>query len=67
MRDALPHLFETAPDLLYQLVTMVSPKQLQVGQRCLLVLPGSVLHPEMVIRHTHLLLSAHEAACWPTA
>eukprot|EP00891_Asterochloris_glomerata_P005677 jgi/Astpho2/5677/Aster-02919 len=29
VRDALPHLFETAPDLLYQLVTMVSPKQLQ--------------------------------------
>ena len=28
MRDALPHLFEAAPNLLYQLVTMVSPKQL---------------------------------------
>jgi len=28
MRDALPHLFETAPNLLYQLVTMVSPRQL---------------------------------------
>lgn len=29
MRDALPHLFEAAPDLLYQLVTMLSPSQLQ--------------------------------------
>ena len=29
MKDALPHLFEKAPDLLYQLVTMVSPVQLQ--------------------------------------
>lgn len=28
VQDALPHLFETAPNLLYQLVTMVSPKQL---------------------------------------
>ena len=30
MRDALPHLFDTAPNLLYQLVTMVSPRQLLV-------------------------------------
>ena len=30
MHDALPHLFEAAPSLLYQLVTMLSPKQLQV-------------------------------------
>lgn len=30
MRDALPHLFEHSPDLLYQLVTLVSPKQLRV-------------------------------------
>lgn len=29
VRDALPDLFVTAPDLLYQLVTMVSPAQLQ--------------------------------------
>lgn len=29
-KDALPHLFAAAPDLLYQLVTMVSPRQLQV-------------------------------------
>ena len=29
MRDALPHLFEKSPDLLYQLVTMVSPSELQ--------------------------------------
>ena len=28
VRDALPHLFDTAPNLLYQLVTMVSPRQL---------------------------------------
>jgi histone demethylase JARID1 len=28
VRDALPHLFATAPNLLYQLVTMVSPRQL---------------------------------------
>ncbi|KAK9825321.1 hypothetical protein WJX74_009284 [Apatococcus lobatus] len=28
-KDALPHLFAAAPDLLYQLVTMVSPRQLQ--------------------------------------
>ena len=26
MRDALPHLFDAAPSLLYQLVTMLSPK-----------------------------------------
>ena len=45
VRDALPHLFETAPDLLYQLVTMVSPKQLQVRQWCPLGLPCSVLRP----------------------
>jgi len=31
MRDALPHLFEANPRLLYQLVTMVSPLELQVG------------------------------------
>lgn len=31
MRDALPHLFEANPRLLYQLVTMVSPMELQVG------------------------------------
>lgn len=30
MKDALPHLFEASPHLLYQLVTMLSPKQLQV-------------------------------------
>lgn len=30
MRDALPHLFEHSPDLLYQLVTLVSPAQLKV-------------------------------------
>lgn len=30
MRDALPHLFEHSPDLLYQLVTLVSPTQLRV-------------------------------------
>ena len=29
MRDALPHLFEHTPDLLYQLVTLVSPAQLK--------------------------------------
>ncbi|BDA42391.1 probable lysine-specific demethylase JMJ703 at N-terminal half [Coccomyxa sp. Obi] len=29
MRDALPHLFEHSPDLLYQLVTLVSPTQLR--------------------------------------
>ncbi|KAK9803401.1 hypothetical protein WJX72_006240 [[Myrmecia] bisecta] len=29
VKDALPHLFEAAPDLLYQLVTMLSPLQLQ--------------------------------------
>ena len=29
MRDALPHLFEHTPDLLYQLVTLVSPRELQ--------------------------------------
>lgn len=31
MNDALPHLFESAPDLLYQLVTLVSPVELQVS------------------------------------
>lgn len=31
MRDALPHLFEHSPDLLYQLVTLVSPAQLKVA------------------------------------
>ena len=29
MRDALPHLFEAAPSLMYQLVTMLSPTQLK--------------------------------------
>ena len=31
MRDALPHLFEHSPDLLYQLVTLVSPAQLKAS------------------------------------
>ena len=61
VRDALPHLFETAPDLLYQLVTMVSPKQLQVRQWRLLVLPCSLLGPTSVTRN-HLLLSVHEGS-----
>ena len=30
MQDALPDLFEAAPDLMYSLVTMVSPMNLQV-------------------------------------
>ena len=30
MRDALPHLFEASPSLLYQLVTHMSPTELQV-------------------------------------
>ncbi len=30
MKDALPDLFEAAPDLMYSLVTMVSPTNLQV-------------------------------------
>lgn len=33
MHDALPHLFEATPSLLYQLVTMLSPKQLQVSRQ----------------------------------
>ena len=33
MRDALPHLFEHTPDLLYQLVTLVSPRELRVWSR----------------------------------
>jgi len=36
MRDALPHLFEHSPDLLYQLVTLVSPAQLKV-RSCILI------------------------------
>ena len=32
MRDALPHLFEASPDLMYQLVTMLSPEQLKVRE-----------------------------------
>ena len=31
MRDALPHLLEASPNLLYQLVTMLSPNELKVG------------------------------------
>ena len=31
MKDALPDLFEAAPDLMYSLVTMVSPTNLQVN------------------------------------
>ena len=31
MKDALPDLFEAAPDLMYSLVTMVSPTNLQVS------------------------------------
>ena len=30
MKDALPDLFEAAPDLMYSLVTMMSPENLQV-------------------------------------
>jgi diaminopimelate decarboxylase len=30
MRDALPHLFDASPNLLYQLVTLVSPVELRV-------------------------------------
>ena len=30
MRDALPHLFKASPSLLYQLVTHMSPRELQV-------------------------------------
>ena len=30
MQDALPDLFQASPDLMYQLVTMVSPTNLQV-------------------------------------
>ena len=37
MRDALPHLFEHSPDLLYQLVTLVSPAQLKVPSHCSVV------------------------------
>lgn len=37
MRSALPHLFAAAPDLHYQLVTMVSPLQLQVSLQCFTV------------------------------
>ena len=33
MRDSVPHLFEHTPDLLYQLVTMVSPRELRVRLR----------------------------------
>lgn len=40
MRDALPHLFEHSPDLLYQLVTLVSPAQLKVA-----ALPASSSRP----------------------
>lgn len=36
MRDALPHLFEHSPDLLYQLVTLVSPTQLRVRRHAVL-------------------------------
>ena len=32
MKDALPDLFQASPDLMYQLVTMVSPLNLQVSQ-----------------------------------
>jgi hypothetical protein len=42
MRDALPHLFEHTPDLLYQLVTLVSPLELQV---CPLPYPNPVALP----------------------
>ena len=31
MKDALPDLFEAAPDLMYSLVTMVSPTNLKVS------------------------------------
>lgn len=34
MKDALPDLFEAAPDLMYSLVTMVSPTNLQVSSTC---------------------------------
>ncbi len=45
MRDALPHLFEHSPDLLYQLVTLVSPTQLRVRRHAVLTIGKKhVLH-----------------------
>ena len=38
MKDALPDLFEAAPDLMYSLVTMVSPTNLQVNQHFIILL-----------------------------
>lgn len=45
MNDALPHLFASAPDLLYQLVTLVSPVELQVRfYLCKLICVGDCAH-----------------------
>ncbi len=43
MKDALPDLFEAAPDLMYSLVTMVSPMNLQVHILAVNCAPASLL------------------------
>ncbi len=44
MKDALPDLFEAAPDLMYSLVTMVSPMNLQVYILAVYHAPAFLLH-----------------------
>lgn len=44
MKDALPDLFEAAPDLMYSLVTMVSPMNLQVHILTVCCAPAFLLH-----------------------
>ena len=53
-KDALPHLFAAAPDLLYQLVTMVSPRQLQVDSMRSLIAPCSL--PSVKFKTTATML-----------
>ena len=48
MKDALPDLFEAAPDLMYSLVTMVSPMNLQV------YIPAANPAPAFLSHQSHL-------------
>lgn len=68
MRDALPHLFEHTPDLLYQLVTLVSPAQLKARLcSCTLFLLGPKVQtmPRRLLRFAkHCFLPGGKGAPW---
>lgn len=58
MKDALPDLFEAAPDLMYSLVTMVSPTNLQVQSPLFTAPSQSQLLPVMHVAIILQVLSA---------